>query len=104
MKKQEMGGESESKLEKYQIKIDTEVVPNEEDPFQIIIPNNKKPYINKDINFKLFIEVLTEEADQMRVCLNQEDFCKIQIFSSLGLPTIVIKMYQFLTRRSFKEI
>ena len=52
-----------SKLERYQIKIDTDVAPNEEDPFQIIIPNNKKPFINKDINFNLFIEVLTAEVD-----------------------------------------
>ena len=64
LKKQEMETEKgKSKLERYQIKIDTDVVPNEEDPFQIIIPNNKKPFINKDINFNLFIEVLTAEVD-----------------------------------------
>jgi hypothetical protein len=39
---------------------ETDVNPNN----HIIIPNNKKPYINKDINFELFVDVLTEEVDK----------------------------------------
>ncbi len=41
---------------------------------EIIIPKRIKPFINKEINFKFFIDLLTEKVDKMRVKISLKEF------------------------------
>ena len=44
---------------------------------EVMIPNNVKPFLNKDINFDLFLEMLTEKVDAQRVSLTLKPFQEI---------------------------
>jgi hypothetical protein len=37
---------------------------------EIVVPVQIKPFLNKEINFNLFIEMLTEKVDQQRVAIS----------------------------------
>ena len=63
---------------------------------EIVVPHNMKPYINKEINFKMFIDLLMDKVDQQRVFLKLKDFQEIK-FGSYGLPLVVLKLFQVLT-------
>jgi len=74
---------------------------DEESQFEteIKVPDKIKPYIHKEVNFKLYTELLMEKNDQMRVSISLSEFRDID-FSCLGLPKLYIKICQFMTASS----
>ena len=45
---------------------------------EIVVPVQIKPFLNKEINFNLFIEMLTEKVDQQRVAISLKQFNEIE--------------------------
>ena len=58
---------------------------------EIKVPDEIKPYINKEVNFKLFTELLMGKVDKMRVDISINEFIDID-FSCLGLPKLYLKI------------
>lgn len=73
--------------------------PNEE----IIIPVSMKPYIDKELNFQIFIDILTERVDLLRVSLNLQEFYSLN-FQNIGLPKVVLQFFAFISNKTFDEI
>jgi len=53
--------------------------------------------MNKEVNFDLFLEMLTEKVDQQRVALQLKQFVDIE-FSLYGLPLVIVEIMSFLTK------
>lgn len=70
-----------------------DVGPQEE----IIIPLALRPFMTKEVNFDLFLEMLTEKVDQQRVALQLKQFLDIE-FSLYGLPLVIVEIMSFLTK------
>lgn len=64
---------------------------------EITIPNEVKPFLEKEINFELFQQLLTEKVDMERVTLTQKEFREIK-FSNKGIPQLMVKIFCFLTQ------
>ena len=47
---------------------------------EIEIPFELKPFLNKEINFTLFVELLTEKVDEQRVAMNMKQFQEIEFY------------------------
>lgn len=56
-----------------------------------------RPFMNKEVNFDLFLEMLTEKVDQQRVALQLKQFVDIE-FSLYGLPLVIVEIMSFLTK------
>lgn len=59
------------------------------------IPNHCKPYMQKEVNFKLYCDMLMKKTDKQRINIDIIDFTKIK-FSNFGMPEIIIRLYSFL--------
>ena len=58
--------ENENVIDKPNQDLEIKVNPAEE----ILIPKAMQPYINKEINFDVFLEILTERVDKLRVAID----------------------------------
>jgi hypothetical protein len=74
-----------------------EVVEDEGPQEEIIIPLALRSFMNKEVNFDLFLEMLTEKVDQQRVALQLKQFVDIE-FSLYGLPLVIVEIMSFLTK------
>jgi hypothetical protein len=76
---------------------------NEDDPHvpeeEQIIPVAVKPYLDKELNFDLFLELLTEKVDEQRVTLDLKAFKEIE-FSQHGVPLLILEIMAFLTKET----
>ena len=70
---------------------------------EIVIPASMKTLIDKEINFDLFVEMLTDKVDKQRVRLDLKMFSEIE-FSKSGLPNMIVEIMWFLTRAPRKWI
>ena len=70
---------------------------------EIVVPPKMRPFIDKEINFDLFLEMLTERVDEQRVRLTPKQFNEIE-FTQHGLPHIVLEIMCFLTRATKESI
>ena len=78
---------------------DSDDLPGEE----IIVPVKIKPYINKEITFNFFIEMLTERLDPQRILITKEQFCNIN-FTVLGYPHFILKIMSVFTGKTIKAL
>lgn len=58
---------------------------------KIIVPPIIKSFMHKNVDFSLFVELLSDCLDQQRVFIDIETFQKIG-FSKWGIPAIYISM------------
>ena len=64
---------------------------------EIVIPTEVKPLMKKNVNFKLYCDMLMEKNDKQRVNIDLNQFCKIR-FSNCGLPEIIVRLFSFLAQ------
>ena len=79
-----------------------ETVDETEDK-DISIPLDIKPIMKKQINFKLYCDMLMEKTDKGRITIDLLQFCKIK-FSNHGLPEIIVKLFSFLAQELPEEM
>ena len=60
------------------------------------VPSHIKPYLNTEVNFDVFINLLSDKVDLQRVSMTPKQFKNIE-FSYYGYPKIVIELFSFLT-------
>jgi len=76
---------------------------NEDNPHisteEHVIPVAVKPYLDKELNFDLFLELLTEKVDEQRVTLDLKAFKEID-FSQHGVPLLILEIMAFLTKET----
>jgi hypothetical protein len=61
------------------------------------VPTNLKPLMNKEVNFKLYCDMLMKKTDKQRINIDINDFANIK-FSNFGTPEIVIRLFSFLAQ------
>ena len=66
-----------------------------EAPAEVVIPVAMKPFIEKEINFQVFLDLLTEKVDMQRVSIPFRNFKEIE-FSRHGLPEFILHIFSFL--------
>ena len=70
---------------------------------EIVIPTEVKPLMKKNVNFKLYCDMLMEKNDKQRVTIDLNQFCKIR-FSNCGLPEIIVRLFSFLAQELPSDI
>lgn len=60
------------------------------------VPNRIKPYLHTEINFSVFVALLSDKVDPQRVSLGPKQFKEIE-FSCGGYPRVLIETFSFLT-------
>lgn len=54
-----------------------------------------RPYIKKDLNFQMFIDILMDKVDLLRTNISLKDIVNIE-YGLFGLPHIVVKLFSVL--------
>jgi hypothetical protein len=86
------------------INLDTINVGYDDNPIeQIIVPNSIRPYINRQIDFDLFNEIMTERVDQQRIKIGLDQFLPIS-FKRHGLPQVFYHLARFFLRLEMSEV
>ena len=70
---------------------------------EVVIPMAVKPYLNKELNFDLYLQLLTEKVDPQRVRIDLKTFKTID-FSQHGVPLLILEIMAFLTKESRESI
>lgn len=60
------------------------------------VPSSIKPYLNTDLNFDVFVNLLSDKVDLQRVSLSVKQIKNLE-FSCDGYPKIIIEIFCFLT-------
>jgi len=67
------------------------------------VPANIKPFMDKEVNFKLYTDLLMEKTDLQRIFLDSQGLAKVQ-FQNFGIPEIVIRIFAFLAQEPPEQI
>lgn len=68
---------------------------------EIIVPQQFKPYMNREVNFKLFQEILMERIDKSRVTIKLQEFQRIE-FSEMGFPRLLTRIFALLLQEQHR--
>jgi CII-binding regulator of phage lambda lysogenization HflD len=80
-----------------------DVIEDEDIIEDFVIPPELQPFLNKEVNFELFVDMLAEKLDQQRVTLNLKQFQEIE-FTQYGIPNLLIEIMMFLSKLSKDQI
>jgi len=70
---------------------------------EVVVPATMKPYINREVNFKMFTEILTERIDKSRISITLPEFQQIE-FCEMGLPRFVTRILALLTQEPHRDL
>jgi len=70
---------------------------------KFVIPKAYQPFLNTEINFRLFIDLLSDKVDIQRVSFSSGRFKDLS-FSCAGYPKLIIEIFRYLTGLSHDEI
>ena len=70
---------------------------------EVVIPVAMRPFLNKEINFQVFLDLLSEKVDPQRVSISLKEFREIE-FGRCGIPNIVIRLFSVLSQETEEQI